>query len=95
MKTESLTAYRADIDRIDQKIVALFAQRFDIASNVAAFKRREGLAVRLQDRIDEVLDRVGTLAKENGAEPEAIRAIYRTVIETTCQYEEAKIAKAG
>lgn len=94
MKTDSLTAYRAEIDYIDQKIVALFARRFAIASSVAALKRREGLAVRLQDRIDDVLDRVGVLAQENGAEPEAVRAIYRTVIETTCLFEEAKIAKA-
>jgi chorismate mutase len=95
MNDAILSTHRAEIDKIDAQIVALLTKRFGVASAVAEIKRREGIAVRLQDRIGEVLDRVGTEARKNGAEPEAIRAIYRTVIETTCAFEEAKIAKAS
>lgn len=93
--TKTLADFRVEIDALDGDIVALLAKRFAVASRVADLKRRDGVAVRLQDRIDEVLDRVAALANENGAEPEAIRAIYRTVIETTCLFEEARIVKSA
>ena len=89
--TKTLPQLRTEIDALDTQIVALLARRFGVASQVAELKRREGIAVRLPDRIEIVLDGVAELAKKNGAEPEAIRAIYRTVIETTCLHEEAKI----
>ena len=89
--TKSLPQLRAEIDALDAEIVMLLAKRFAVASQVAELKNRERIAVRLPDRIERVLDQVGELAKKNGAEPEAIRAIYRAVIETTCLFEEAKI----
>ena len=93
--TATLDGLRVEIDALDGKIVALLAQRLAVASRVAEIKRREGIAVRLQDRIDAVLDRVEVLANENGAEPEAIRAIYEALIETTCLYEEARMGNSA
>jgi chorismate mutase len=93
MSVKDLTVFRDEIDALDDEIVKLFARRFGVASQVAAFKRERGIAVRLQDRISEVLDRVEQIAIKNGAEPEAIRTIYQTVIETTCRFEEATIAQ--
>ena len=93
--TKTLPQLRTEIDALDAQIVALLANRFGVASQVAEVKQREGIAVRLPDRIETVLDRVAELAKKNGTEPEAIRAIYRTVIETTCLFEEARIGKSA
>ena len=95
MKPDTLADYRAEIDALDTEIVALIAQRFGIASRVAELKRTEGLPVRMPERINEVLDRVADLAMQKGTEPEAIRAIYTTVIETTCLFEEARITKSA
>lgn len=92
--TKSLDDLRLEIDALDDKIVALLAERFNIASQVAELKRTRGMAVRLQDRISEVLDRSENLAKQNGAEPKSIRAIYEAVIETTCRFEEARIGNS-
>ena len=89
--TAKLDGLRAEIDALDGKIVALLAERLAVASRVAEIKRKEGIPVRLQDRIDAVLDRAEALANENGAEPKAIRAIYEALIETTCRFEEAMI----
>jgi isochorismate pyruvate lyase len=93
--TEVLKDFRKEIDALDSEIVALLARRFAVASKVVELKRLEGIAVRLPDRIEQVLDRVGRLANENGAEPEAIRTIYETVIEMTCLYEEARMGKSA
>ena len=93
--TATLDGLRVEIDALDEKIVVLLAERLAVASRVADIKRREGIAVRLQDRIDAVLDRVEALANENGAEPKAVRAIYEAVIETTCLYEEARMGNSA
>ncbi len=95
MSAKDLSMYRDEIDAIDDEVVKLLARRFGVAAQVARYKRERGIAVRLQDRIGQVLDRVEQAAKNNGAEPEAIRTIYQTVIETTCRFEEARISNSN
>jgi chorismate mutase len=94
MTDQELAIFRARIDAIDDEIVVLLAKRFGVAGQVAAYKRERGIEVRLQDRISEVLDRVADKASKNGIEAEAVRAIYQTIIETTCRFEEARIGKS-
>jgi chorismate mutase len=95
MNANPLAEYRKEIDALDDQIVDLLSRRFAIASEVAAYKAMSGIAVRLEDRIAEVLERNANRATKNGAEAEAIRAIYKTIIDVTCAYEEAKISKSG
>jgi chorismate mutase len=95
MTPKDLSVFRSEIDVIDDEIVQLLARRFGIAAQVAAFKKEHGIAVRLQDRIVEVLDHVEGKARENGADAQAVRAIYQSIIETTCRFEEAKIGKSN
>ncbi len=91
MTTSPLPAFRREIDVIDDQIVDLLSRRFAIASDVAVYKAKSGISVRLEDRITEVLDRNADRAMKNGAEAEAIRAIYKTIIDVTCAFEEARI----
>lgn len=93
MTTNPLPKFRNEIDAIDDQIVDLLARRFAVAGEVAAYKAKSGVAVRLEDRIAEVLERNARRATKNGAEAEAIRAIYKTIIDETCAFEEAKIKK--
>ena len=95
MTANPLPKLRKEIDALDDQIVDLLSRRFGIAGEVAAYKAKSGVAVRLEDRITEVLDRNADRAMKNGAEAEAIRAIYKTIIDVTCAYEEAKIGKSG
>ena len=88
-----LPEFRKEIDAIDDQIVDLLSSRFAIAGEVADYKSKSGIAVRLEDRIAEVLERNAKRATRNGAEAEAIRAIYKTIIDVTCAFEEAKIKK--
>jgi isochorismate pyruvate lyase len=91
MTDQNLQVFRNEIDAIDKEIVALLARRFGIAEQVAAFKRKQHIAVRLNDRIGEVLDRVSAEATKNATDAESVRTIYQTIIETTCRFEEARI----
>lgn len=92
MTIDQLSLFRAEIDVIDDQLVGLLAQRFAVATRVASYKKSAGIPVRLNDRIVEVLDNVSVLANKNGADPHAIRAIYEAIIETTCRFEEEKLA---
>ncbi|MBQ5535801.1 MAG: chorismate mutase, partial [Oscillospiraceae bacterium] len=40
-----LKDYRAQIDRIDAELVRLFAERMELAAQIAAYKKAHGLAV--------------------------------------------------
>ncbi|MDD7441112.1 MAG: chorismate mutase [Sutterellaceae bacterium] len=40
-----LKDYRAQIDAVDDEIVRLFQERMDIAANIAAFKKENGLPI--------------------------------------------------
>ena len=90
-----LPKFRKEIDALDDQIVDLLSRRFAIAGEVAAYKAKSGVAVRLEDRIAEVLTRNADRATQNGAEAEAIRAIYKTIIDVTCAFEEGKIKFSG
>jgi chorismate mutase len=89
---DPLGVFRAEIDLIDDELVGLLARRFAVAAQVASYKKGAGIEVRLNDRIVAVLENVSALANQKGADANAIRAIYETIIETTCRFEEAKLA---
>lgn len=40
-----LSDYRNQIDHIDKELIRLFAERMDVAAEIAAYKKEHGLAV--------------------------------------------------
>ena len=53
-----LTDYREKINAIDDRILALFLQRMDLAAQVAAYKKANGLPVLHPAREQAVLERI-------------------------------------
>lgn len=88
----ALTDYRLEIDRIDDAIVALLGQRFAICRQVATYKRQNGVAVRLPERIAEVKARCAAHAAALGVDPQFVQDLYAQIIEQTCRTEESHIA---
>ncbi|MGH6906366.1 MAG: chorismate mutase, partial [Aestuariivirga sp.] len=54
---------RREIDRIDEQLVKLLAERLALVENAIAVKRRDGIAARVPERIDEVIVNVRKLAR--------------------------------
>ena len=50
----NLLNYRAEIDVLDDQIIDLLVQRIGVCHKVAVWKMANGVAARLQDRIDAV-----------------------------------------
>ncbi|HWN26124.1 MAG TPA: chorismate mutase [Actinomycetospora sp.] len=76
----SLDDVRAAIDRIDDQIVALLAQRQAQVEAAATFKADDA-AVRAPDRRAALLARVRDRAVEEGANPDVVTATYTAMVD--------------
>jgi chorismate mutase len=84
-----LEPYRKKIDSLDDQIVDLLVEREKIIHEVAALKKKQGIAPVLQDRVDEVRERNVSRAKAQGGSAEMMREIYKKIIKLSCDLEEA------
>jgi len=85
---EILEPYRARLDALDDKIVALIAERIGIIREVGALKAREKIPAVLQDRVDAVRERAAAKAADLGVDPEFVRQLYARIIAFSCELEE-------
>jgi len=81
---------RAEIDRIDTALVDLIGERFSFVDRAWQLKKSPAEA-RVPWRIQQVIERVKTRAKEQGLPPELVEALWRQMIGWFIQYEEEKL----
>ncbi len=79
MKCENLEQVRENIDRIDNEIIKLIAERGTYVVQASAFKKNEE-GVRDTGRVEKVIAKVRTKAEEYGANPDMVEALYREMI---------------
>jgi len=76
----ALAVLREKVEQVDTSLVALLAQRVELARAVGSHKREAGLATLDAKREAAVLRRAGTLAREAGLPEEAVRQLFWTII---------------
>lgn len=76
---ESLDQVRAGIDRLDEQIVRLLAERGGYVLAAARFKDSAD-AVRAPQRVEQVIAHVRALAEVHGAMPDVVERAYRALI---------------
>lgn len=79
MTCNSLGEVRENIDRIDNEIIKLIAERGGYVKQAAAFKKSES-AVRDNSRVEAVIKNARSKAENYGADPDLIEAVYRVMI---------------
>lgn len=79
MRCVSLVEVRENIDRIDDEIVRLIAERGEYVAQAAAFKKSEK-GVRDSSRVEAVIEKVKNKSLQYGADPKLIEAVYREMI---------------
>jgi isochorismate pyruvate lyase len=77
--TADLGEVRVNIDRIDQAIVALMAERLRYTRAAARFKANPH-EVAAPARVEEVIAKVRALAVDSGLPPEIAEAAYRPLV---------------
>jgi len=79
MQCRSLEEVRESIDRIDNEIVKLIAERGQYVVQASAYKKTAD-AVKAHKRVEAVITKVRSKAEEYGANPEMVEALYREMI---------------
>lgn len=89
---ESMDHVRVEIDRIDEQLVDLIAERFGYVDRAWQLKERPDEAS-VPWRIRQVIDKVEARAKDKGLPPELAVALWRQMVGWFIQYEEEKLAE--
>ena len=86
--TEEIGPLREEINRLNEEILEKIGERVGVALRIGEVKKRHGVPVVDRAREKVVLDRVGALAAERGLDPEAVRRVFREIIDLCVEAEE-------
>lgn len=88
-ESQRLSELRADIDRCDRMIVAALKERMAAASEVASYKKKNGLPVLDEKREEELLEKIKLLTGKEYEE--YFVEIYNTVLKASKEYQDKKM----
>ena len=86
MICSSLEEVRFNIDRIDNEIIKLIAERTDYVKQASSFKKSES-GVKAPNRVEAVIQKVREKALEYGANPYMVETLYREMISSFINME--------
>jgi chorismate mutase len=72
---------RRRIDDVDQRLVALLAERGRLVEEVVHYKRHHHMPVVDRQREDRMLERIADLASQEGVDPRVAQQVLRTIID--------------
>ena len=89
----TMAEIRAEIDRLDVELVALFAARTGYIDRASQIKPALGLPARIDSRVEEVVANVRRHAVGHGLPPDKIEKLWRRLIEWSIEREETVLGK--
>lgn len=92
MKCSSLEEVRENIDRIDDEIINLIAQRSKYVVQASSFKKDEQ-GVKDLSRVEKVISKVREKADMYGANADMIETLYREMISRFIDMEMSEFRK--
>lgn len=79
MDCKNLEEVRSNIDRIDNMLIKLIAERGLFVKQASKFKSNDH-EVKAPQRVESIIKKVRTLAVQYGISPELVEKVYRTMI---------------
>jgi chorismate mutase len=89
----ALAPYRAKIDVLDGRIIALLNERASVVRQVGEVKRRANAPAAAPARADQVLDAAASRS-EGPLDPAAVRRIYAKILEEMTAFEESHMKRS-
>ena len=86
-----LGAVRTEIDRVDNDLVDLIAERFGYVERAWHLKLEQKAEANVPWRNQQVIDKVRGRAVDKGLPPDLVEALWRQMIGWFIQYEEEKL----
>lgn len=75
-----LQELRHQIDEVDDRILDVLVERFEITRQVGIVKRDAGFGPVDRTREQEMYERIRSKASERGIDPDVVESLYRTLI---------------
>lgn len=91
VKCSSLVEVRENIDRLDNELIKLIAERSVYVSQAAQFKKSVN-EVTATDRVTAIIEKVKNIAGEHNLNPRIAEKIYRTMISSFIEEEIEKFS---
>lgn len=91
----TMAEIRAEIDRLDGELVALFAERVSYIDRAAVIKTGVGLPARIEDRVEDVITKVRAHAVSHGLPPDKLEKLWRKLIDWSIEREEVVLGPSS
>ena len=91
---EQLSKYRVRLNEIDEGLIKLLGDRFEIIRAVGEYKKAEDIPMMQSKRVEEVKDRCATMGLEYDLDPQFVKSIWRLIIDEACRIEDIIIDEA-
>jgi len=88
---QTMAHIRAEIDRIDEELVRIFAERADYIDRAAQIKAEVDLPARIDDRVEQVVQNVRRHAQTHGLPPDLVEKLWRRLIDWSIAREESRL----
>ena len=85
---EEIKPYREVIDRLNNEIISLIAERQQAALAIGAIKKRYGKPVVDKSREQAILNKIKEKAPAEGLDPEALERVFKEIIRLCVEAEE-------
>jgi 4-amino-4-deoxychorismate mutase len=92
---EELEAMRAELDRIDERLLDTLRARLECCERIARHKREHGISMMQPHRIGIVQERAARYAEAHAMSAPFLRRLYDLVIAEACRLEDLVIASAA
>ena len=87
----SMADIRAEIDRLDEDLVRLFAERAAYIDRAAEIKADVDLPARIEARVEQVVANVRRHAETYGLPPDLVEKLWRRLIDWSIAREENRL----
>jgi len=87
----TMAEIRAEIDRLDEELVRLFAERAGFIDRAAEIKAEVDLPARIGSRVEEVVTNVRRHAETYGLPPDLVEKLWRRLIDWSIAREENRL----
>ncbi len=85
---EKLSEFRSRLNILDENLLDLLGERYDICREVAKYKRAESIPMMQSARVKEVKERCAQLGIERRLEPAFVKKLYTLIIDESCRIED-------
>ena len=88
-----LEPFRRRLDELDEEIVRLLGERFQVCREVAAYKREHDVPMMQPERVREVRERYLSRGRQRELPADFTAELFELLIAATCKMEDELIAE--